>query len=397
MGGGSSVNYKIIDGSANASTVGKSEWLADSSTRLLPINAESFQVKKATGKGKFGLVFLSCHSNTGKHVAIKFIPKDIITETQSAIRIQQELDILNKVNHPFVTYCFGSYDTTACIAVVLEYCLGGELYNIMKKNHKLTEEVSKFYFCEISLALNYLHKKLNIVYRDLKPENILLDCAGHIKLCDFGFAVTLGDDKPALQDGCGTAMYVAPEIASGFNQNHGHPVDWWGLGCVLVEMLTGEAPFGDTEKMSKFEIFNNINGNAPRLGMSMKSSIKTLAKGLLDKDQTKRFSFENVRKCEWLADFPWKGLEAKQIQPPFPPSDTKLEGSTSNFLNWDGLVLPTKTDNPNSTAYCRSIAVGVKNGSGGGNGAVAFPSRPSISKSNSIKASPLIPRKGSLK
>lgn len=291
----------------------------------------------------------------------------------------------------------------ACIAIVLEYCIGGELYNIMKKNNKLSEEVSKFYFCEIAVALNYLHKKLNIVYRDLKPENILLDYAGHIKLCDFGFAVTLGDDKPALQDGCGTAMYVAPEIASGFNQNHGHPVDWWGLGCVLVEMLTGEAPFGDTEKMSKFEIFNNINGNPPRLGMSMKSSIKALAKGLLEKDQTKRFSFDNVRKCEWLAEFPWKGLEEKQILPPFPPSDIKVEGSTANFLNWDGLSIPTKADNPNSTAYCRSISVGAKAGGGGGDSSqmsrgksISVPSRPSISKSNSIRGSPLVSRKGSL-
>lgn len=94
----------------------------------------------------------------------------------------------------------------------------------------------------------------------------------------------------------------------------------------------------------------------------MKSSIKALAKGLLEKDQTKRFSFDNVRKCEWLAEFPWKGLEEKQILPPFPPSDIKVEGSTANFLNWDGLSIPTKADNPNSTAYCRSISVGAKAG-----------------------------------
>lgn len=250
----------------------------------------------------------------------------------------------------------------------------------MKKNYKLSEEASKFYFCEIAVALNYLHKKLNIVYRDLKPENILLDYAGHIKICDFGFAVTLGDDKPALQDGCGTAMYVAPEIASGFNQNHGHPVDWWGLGCVLVEMLTGDAPFGDTEKVSKFEIFNNINGSPPRLGMTMKSNIKTLAKGLLDKDPTKRFNFENVRRCEWLSEFPWKSLEAKQILPPFIPADVKVEGSTTNFLNWDSIIVPTKTENLNATAYCRSINVSVKT-------AVAGESNPNgVSRSRSISS-----------
>jgi len=69
---------------------------------------------------------------------------------------------------------------------------------------------------------------------------------GHIKLCDFGFAVPIRENpsdatSSKLQDGCGTAMYVAPEIAGGFTRNkHGYPVDWWGLGCVLMEMVTGK-------------------------------------------------------------------------------------------------------------------------------------------------------------
>ena len=68
-------------------------------------------------------------------------------------------------------------------------------------------------------AMNYLHG-MKMAHLDIKPENILLDYDGHIRLCDFGFAVPVnkgsdGNDVP-LNDGCGTAMYVAPEIASGF-------------------------------------------------------------------------------------------------------------------------------------------------------------------------------------
>jgi serine/threonine protein kinase len=79
---------------------------------------------------------------------------------------------------------------------------------------------------------------------DLKPENIMLDKEGHIRLCDFGFASALDPAQASgaapLQDGCGTVMYMAPELVDKSSKSHGYPVDWWALGCVLVEMLTGE-------------------------------------------------------------------------------------------------------------------------------------------------------------
>lgn len=82
--------------------------------------------------------------------------------------------------------------------------------------------------------------------RDLKPENILLDREGHVRLCDFGFAATVehsasGSAAAPLQDGCGTVMYMAPELAGKTpGLTHGLPVDWWALGCVLFELVTGK-------------------------------------------------------------------------------------------------------------------------------------------------------------
>jgi protein kinase A len=128
----------------------------------------------------------------------------------------------------------------------------------------------------------------------------------------------------SLNDGCGTAMYVAPEIAGGFMKNsHGFPVDWWGLGCVLMEIVTGKAPFGDIEYMSKFEIFNNINEKEISCPLSMDNNLKNLLKGLLDKDQIKRFNFSRVKSSSWLADVNWDDLYNLKIKSPWHPIDNK--------------------------------------------------------------------------
>ena len=83
----------------------------------------------------------------------------------------------------------------------------------------------------------YLHSK-NIIYRDLKPENILIDDEGYLKLTDFGFAKYCETRTYTL---CGTPEYLAPEIVD--RKGHGRSVDWWSVGCIIYEMLTGQPPF----------------------------------------------------------------------------------------------------------------------------------------------------------
>lgn len=166
------------------------------------------------GRGKYGIVFLSKHVSTQKYVAIKYISKQVVYQNRCVKKIQQELNVLQTINHPFAIKCLGAFTTQGSIALIFEYAFGGELYTRMKKRHKMSGEEAKFYFCEIVSVLRYLHDDLNIVFRDLKPENILIDYEGHIKLVDFGFAVThvndSGDPIFDLRDGCGTIMYMSP-------------------------------------------------------------------------------------------------------------------------------------------------------------------------------------------
>ena len=206
MGGGaSSSSYKCV--ATGVMQRARPNWLADPAEKLLPCKAENFKDLTACGKGKFGMVFLSKHlGGSGKHVAIKYISKDFIFETQSLLRLNQEIDVLQQADHPFIVHCFGGFETPSCVALVFEFCLGGELYTLMKKKGKMPEQMAMFYFVETALALSYLHEKLGVIYRDLKPENILLDYQGHVKLVDFGFAVPHRAEGDPLHDGCGTAM-----------------------------------------------------------------------------------------------------------------------------------------------------------------------------------------------
>ena len=70
---------------------------------------------------------------------------------------------------------------------ILEYCPGGELFNLLQQRHRLSENDTRFYAAQILLALKHLHDK-DIIYRDLKPENVIIDKQGFIKLTDFGLS-----------------------------------------------------------------------------------------------------------------------------------------------------------------------------------------------------------------
>jgi protein kinase A len=117
--------------------------------------------------------------------------------------------------------------------LVFDFVQGGEIFRLLRKENVFPNDVALFYIAEITLALQYLHDR-QIAYRDLKPENLLIGSEGHLRITDFGFAKKIEDRSYTL---CGTPEYLAPEIIMG--QGHNQGVDWWALGILLYEMLSG--------------------------------------------------------------------------------------------------------------------------------------------------------------
>jgi serine/threonine protein kinase len=177
--------------------------------------------------------------------------------------------------------------------------------------------------------LDYLHTR-NIVYRDLKPENVLLSSDGHLKLADFGFAKFV--DKIMSFTICGTPEYMAPEKLTG--KGHGKEVDYWSLGILMYEMLTGEPPFYDD---SQFGVYRKILRDEVEFPSTVDPVAVNLISGLLIKDKTIRIGgnkgVEEIMGHPFFKGMNWEKLSRKEVRPPILPV-VKFSGDTSNFLRY---------------------------------------------------------------
>jgi len=150
---------------------------------------------------------------------------------------------------------------------------GGEIFRLLRKENIFPNDVALFYIAEITQALKYLHER-KVAYRDLKPENLLIGSDGHLRITDFGFAKKIMDRSYTL---CGTPEYLAPEIIMG--QGHNEGVDWWALGILLYEMLSGYPPFYDA---NPYDIYRRIAIGYYEFPTNVSMAGRQLIAGLLE-------------------------------------------------------------------------------------------------------------------
>eukprot|EP01102_Stenamoeba_stenopodia_P008101 TRINITY_DN2301_c0_g1_i3.p1 TRINITY_DN2301_c0_g1~~TRINITY_DN2301_c0_g1_i3.p1 ORF type:complete len:296 (-),score=67.21 TRINITY_DN2301_c0_g1_i3:548-1435(-) len=198
------------------------------------ITKDDFELLTVIGKGSFGKVLQVRKKDTGKIYAMKVLRKEAIVQRKQVAHTKAEKSILAKIQHPFIVGLHYAFQTEEKLYMVLDFVNGGELFFHLKREGKFSEQRVRIYAAEIACALSHLHS-FGIVYRDLKPENILLDSEGHICITDFGLSKEIQSED--THTFCGTPEYLAPEILKG--QGHGTPVDWWSLGTLIYEMLTG--------------------------------------------------------------------------------------------------------------------------------------------------------------
>ncbi|KAM9130061.1 cyclin-dependent kinase-like 3 isoform 8-T8 [Pangshura tecta] len=196
---------------------------------------EMYETLGKVGEGSYGTVVKCKHKETGQIVAIKiFYEKPEKSVNKIAMR---EIKFLKQFRHENLVNLIEVFRQKKKIHLVFEFIDHTVLDELQRYCHGLDNKRLRRYLFQILRAIEYLHSN-NVIHRDIKPENILVSQTGITKLCDFGFARTLAAPGDVYTDYVATRWYRAPELVLK-DTTYGKPVDIWALGCMIIEMATG--------------------------------------------------------------------------------------------------------------------------------------------------------------
>ncbi|ODQ81811.1 hypothetical protein BABINDRAFT_160049 [Babjeviella inositovora NRRL Y-12698] len=296
-------------------------------THNKPITIDDFDLLKVIGKGSFGKVMQVRKKDTAKIYALKTLRKSHIVTRREVTHTLAERTVLARVNNAFIVPLKFTFQSPEKLYLVLAFINGGELFHHLQKEGRFTLSRLRFYIAELLSALECLHD-LNVIYRDLKPENILIDHEGHVALCDFGLCKLDMALQARTSTFCGTPEYLAPELL--LNQGYTRVVDWWTLGVLLYEMLTGLPPYYDEDNDI---MYKKILNDPLRFPSFVDKDAKDLLTQLLNRDPKKRLGCNGsmeIRSHPFFKNIDWVKLNNKAYEPPFKPG-VHDSMDTSNF------------------------------------------------------------------
>ncbi|KAF3062095.1 Serine/threonine-protein kinase sid2 [Daldinia childiae] len=251
--------------------------------RRIRLRQGDFQILTQVGQGGYGQVFLAQKKDTKEVCALKVMSKKLLFKLDEIRHVLTERDILTTANSEWLVRLLYSFQDDKNIYLAMEYVPGGDFRTLLNNTGVLSNRHARFYIAEMFCSVDALHK-LGYIHRDLKPENFLIDSTGHVKLTDFGLAAgnvasskinsmrirlekasettvpfgkamdkrTVAERREGYQTMrerdtnyaksiVGSPDYMAPEVLRG--EEYDYTVDYWSLGCMLFEALTGFPPF----------------------------------------------------------------------------------------------------------------------------------------------------------
>nr|XP_018669813.1 cGMP-dependent protein kinase 1 isoform X1 [Ciona intestinalis] len=295
------------------------------------LTLEDFTAIDTLGVGGFGRVELvELKNDITKTYAMKVLKKRHIVDTRQQEHIKNEKAIMMECQSDFIVKMYRTFRDTKYIYMLLECCLGGELWTVLRDKGHFDDSAARFYTGCVVEAFTYMHSR-GIIYRDLKPENLLLDTRGYAKLVDFGFAKRIGFSRKTWTF-CGTPEYVAPEII--LNKGHDLSADYWSLGILMYELMTGSPPFSGSDPMKTYnQILKGIDmiEFPKKISKNAQSLIRKLCRdNPSERLGNQRNGIKDIQKHKWFDGFHWVGLRKGSMSPPIKPQVSSSSDS-SNF------------------------------------------------------------------
>jgi len=284
-------------------------------------------VLNGLGQGGYGVVMKVENEVTKQILAMKVVGKHKLRRRRDRERLALELKIMDCMGHsPFCQQFYQAFETKTSVFIVMDLQGGGDLFfhlmeRIGTKGTAFSEKEVCVLVAELTLALEHVHRE-GFIHRDLKGENVMLDSSGHVKLIDFGLAVELINDVQPLSP-TGSLIYMAPEMV--VEHTGGRHTDWWALGVLAYEMLTGSSPWSviDDRQILKKHIRSQKVSTPPGISTSTGRFIDHLLK----KDFRYRLgsrSDSDVKDAPFFDSIDWALTAESKSAPAFVPPKSSV-------------------------------------------------------------------------
>ncbi|OQR72901.1 aurora kinase B-like [Tropilaelaps mercedesae] len=263
---------------------------------------DDFEIGRPLGKGKFGNVYLARRKVDHFLVALKVLHKNQLRRNRCEYNLKREIEIQMHLRHPNILCLYRWFWDDRKIYLVLEFAPGGELFKYIqnKPKRRLNEAEAATFMYQMIRALSYCHAK-GVIHRDIKPENLLLGVNNELKIADFGWSVHAPSRRRKTM--CGTLDYLPPEMVQ--RKEYDQRVDYWCIGILLFEFLTGNAPF-ESEKSE--DTYRKICQDEVRFPDHVSNMARDLINKLLAKEAKSRISLEEAIRHPWIEKFADKNV-----------------------------------------------------------------------------------------
>ncbi|XP_022861803.1 mitogen-activated protein kinase kinase kinase NPK1-like isoform X1 [Olea europaea var. sylvestris] len=281
------------------------------------------------GCGAFGIVYMGMNLDSGELLAVKEVAIGANSASKKAqdqlLELEKEVNLLKNLSHPNIVRYLGTAREEDSLHILLEFVPGGSISSLLGKFGSFPESVIRMYTKQLLLGLEYLHK-YKIMHRDIKGANILVDNKGCIKLADFGASKKV--EALATVTGAksmkGTPYWMAPEVI--VQSGHSYSADIWSVGCTVIEMATGKAPWSQQYQEVAAIFYIGTTKSHPPIPEHLSADAKDFLLKCLQKEPDLRPTASDLLKHPFVTG------ERQESRLVFRPSPVSQQGSSGKQM-----------------------------------------------------------------